>query len=273
MPAKRDPDRSALALFADELRAARERAGLTQDELAGQLNYSGTLVAMVESLKRVPQADFAGRLDAAFGTTGTFARLQERLRALPFTASFRPFAAFEETATALRTAAHALVPGLLQPPDYARAVLATVPNIAPGDLDERVAARLARQAILDRDDPPLLWAVLDEAVLHRPIGDDPTVMHGQLLHLADTAARRNVTIEIIPYAAGGHIGLLGAFVVAEFGDAPSVAYLETAADGQTVEDAPTVAAVVLKFDTLRSEALPRRASRELIMKVAENEWT
>jgi hypothetical protein len=165
------------------------------------------------------------------------------------------------------------VPGLLQTPDYARAVLATVPNIAPGDLDERVAARLARQAILDRDDPPLLWAVLDEAVLHRPIGDDPTVMHGQLLHLADTAARRNVTIEIIPYAAGGHIGLLGAFVVAEFGDAPSVAYLETAADGQTVEDAPTVAAVVLKFDTLRSEALPRRASRELIMKVAENEWT
>lgn len=62
MPAKRDPDRSALALFADELRAARERAGLTQDELAGRLNYSGTLVAMVESLKRVPQADFAGRL-------------------------------------------------------------------------------------------------------------------------------------------------------------------------------------------------------------------
>ncbi len=273
MPAKRDPDRSALALFADEMRAARDRAGLTQDELAGQLNYSGTLVAMVESLKRVPQADFAARLDAAFDTTGTFARLQERLRALPFAAWFRPFAAFEETATALRTFEHTLVPGLLQTSDYARAVLATVPNIAPDDLDERVAARLARQAILDRDDPPLLWAVLDEAVLHRPIGDDPKVMRGQLLHLADMAARRNVTIEIIPYTAGGHIGLLGAFVLADFGDAPSVAYLETAADGQTVEDASTVAAVVLKFDTLRSEALPRRASRELIMKVAEDAWT
>jgi hypothetical protein len=98
-------------------------------------------------------------------------------------------------------------------------------------------------------------------------------MHGQLLHLADMAARRNVTIEIIPYTAGGHIGLLGSFVVAEIGDAPSVAYLETAADGQTVEDASTVTAVMLKFDTLRSEALPRRTSRDLIMKVAEDKWT
>jgi hypothetical protein len=163
------------------------------------------------------------------------------------------------------------VPGLLQTPDYARAVLATVPNIAPGDLDERVTARMARQAILDRDDPPLLWAVLDEAMLHRPIGDDPKVMREQLAHLDEMAGRRNVTIEVIPYGAGGHVGLLGAFMLADFPDAPSVAYLETAASGQIVEDAKTVAAVILRFDTLRSEALPRRASRESILKVA-NEW-
>ena len=272
MAAKRDPDHSALALFADELRAARDKAGLTQDELAARVNYSTTLVAMVEGLKRVPQADFASRLDEALGTPGTFGRLQERLRVLPFTAPFRPFVAFEEMATALRAFEHVLVPGLLQTEAYARAVLATVPNIAPDDLDELVASRLARQQILDRDDPPLLWAVLDEAVLHRPIGEDPKVMREQLAYLAEMADRRNVTIGIIPYSAGGHIGLVGAFTVADFADAPSVAYLETAADGQTVEDAKTVTAVALRFDTLRSEALPRRASREKIMKVAEERW-
>ena len=105
MAAKRDPDRSALALFADELRAARDRAGLTQDELATRVNYSTTLVAMVESLKRVPQPDLAARLDDVLGTPGTFGRLQERLRALPFPASFRPFAAYEDLAVALRHAA------------------------------------------------------------------------------------------------------------------------------------------------------------------------
>ncbi len=271
MALRRDPDRSGLALFAEELRAARDRAGLSRDELAERLNYSGSLVGMVEAMKRVPQADFAVRCDEVFGTTGTFTRMQRNLRALPFTQSFRPFAAYEEVASSLRTFEHTLVPGLLQTEAYARAVLATVPNIAAGDLDERVAARLARQAILDRDDPPLLWAVLDEAVLHRPIGDDAKVMREQLFHLAEMAARRNVTIEVIPYSAGGHIGLLGAFVIAEFGGAPSVVYLETAADGQTLEDAPAVAGVVLHFDTLRSEALPRRVSRQLIMKVAD-EW-
>ena len=82
-----------MALFADEMRAARDRAGLTQDELAARVNYSTTLVAMVESLKRVPQADLAARMDEVLGTPGTFGRLQERLRSLPFPASFRPFAA------------------------------------------------------------------------------------------------------------------------------------------------------------------------------------
>ncbi len=267
----RDPDRATLALFADELRAAREQAGLSRDELAAKLNYSGSLVGMVEGLHRVPQTDFAHRCDVAFGTPGTFMRLQQRLRNLPFPVSFRPFAAYEELAISLRTFEHTLVPGLLQTPDYAEAVVGTRPNTARDEVDALVEARLARQAILERDDPPLLWAVIDEAVLHRPVGD-AKVMHGQLLHLAQLADRPNVTLQVIPYSAGGHIGLLGAFVIADFENAPSVVYLETAADGQTVEDAATVAAVILRFDTLRSEALPRGASRDMITKVAEQEW-
>lgn len=143
MAGRRDPDRSALSLFADELRAARDHAGLSREELGERLNYSGSLVGMVESLKRVPQADFAARCDEVFGTIGTFARLQRRLRTLPFTASFRPFAAYEEVAISLRTFEHALVPGLLQTPEYARAVLGTRPNTTTDELDDMVAARLA----------------------------------------------------------------------------------------------------------------------------------
>ena len=183
MSSKRDPDRSALALFADELRAAREQAGLSRDELAGQLNYSASLVAMVEGLHRVPQADFAARCDVVLGTSGTFARLQKRLRVLPFAASFRPFAAYEEAATSLRSFEHSHVPGLLQTAQYARAVLGIRANIPLDGLDDLVASRLARQGILDRDNPPMLWVVIDEAVLHREVGG-PKVMREQLLHLA-----------------------------------------------------------------------------------------
>lgn len=272
MALRRDPDRSALALFADELRAAREQAGLSQDDLAARVNYSVSLVAMVEALHRVPQADFAARCDVALGTPGTFARLQQRLRNLPFPASFRPFAAYEEVATSLRTFQHALVPGLLQTPDYARAVLATLPNTTEDELDQLVTARLARQVILDREHPPLLWAVIDEAALHRPVGD-AKIMNGQLRHLVDMADRPNITIQVIPHSAGCHIGLLGAFVAAEFRDSPGVVYLENAADGQTAEDVATVSTVLLRFDTLRSEALPRGASHEMIMRVAEQQWT
>jgi transcriptional regulator with XRE-family HTH domain len=271
MASRRDPDRSALALFADELRAARAQAGLSRDDLAVKVNYSASLIGMVEGLRRVPQADFAQRCDEAFGTPGTFARMQQRLRNLPFAASFRSFVEPEAAAASLRNFENMLVPGLLQTPEYARAVLATRPNTTDDEIEDLVAARLARQAILDRDDPPLLWCVLDEAVLHRPVGD-AKIMHDQLAHLVDMSARRNITVEVVPYSAGAHSGLLGAFVIADFDDAPSIVYLETAAEGETVEESSMVAKVALTFDTLRSEALPRGASRDLIMKVADEQW-
>jgi ribosome-binding protein aMBF1 (putative translation factor) len=89
MAARHDPDRAALTLFAEELRATRAKAGLSRDDLAARINYSSSLVGMVEGLHRVPQTDLAQRLDEALSTSGTFARMQQRLRDLPFAASFR----------------------------------------------------------------------------------------------------------------------------------------------------------------------------------------
>jgi hypothetical protein len=85
--------------------------------------------------------------------------------------------------------------------------------------------------------------------------------------------RPNVTVEVIPDTSGAHSGLLGAFVIADFADAPSVVYLETAAGGQIAEERSVVAGVTLAFDTLRSEALPGGVSRDLIRKAAEERWT
>ena len=269
----RERDTAALSLFADEMKAAREQRGWSQADLADQIPYSLSTISMVEALHRVPARDLAGHLDKAFDTPGTFTRLEGRLRDLPFPASFRPFAAYEAEATALYMFQHSLIPGLLQTPDYARAVLATRPNTTEDELDNLVAARLARQAILTRDDPPppLLWALIDEGVLRRPVAP-AEVMHDQLMDLVRMSQLPNVTIQVVPYSAGGHTGLLGAFVIADIDSSPGIVYVEDIADGRVFEDPGAVSRVMLRYRSLQSEALPKGASRDLIARVAEERW-
>jgi len=269
----RERDTAALSLFADEMKAAREQRGWSQADLADQIPYSLSTISMVEALHRVPTRDLAVHLDKAFGTPGTFTRLEGRLRDLPFPASFRPFAAYETEATALYVFEHSLVPGLLQTPGYARAVLATRPNTANDEIDNLVEARLARQAILTRDDPPapLLWALIDEGVLHRPVAP-VEVMYDQLMYLVEVSRRPNVAIQVVPYSAGGHTGLLGAFVIADLDASLGIVYVEDIADGRVFEDPGAVSRVTLRYKSLQSEALPKGASRELIARVAEERW-
>jgi transcriptional regulator with XRE-family HTH domain len=271
MAPARDNDHSALALFAAELQAARTRAALSRDELAARINYSPSLVGMVESMRRVPSLDFAQRCDDALATTGTFARLHAHLRTAPFPSWFRPFAQHEAEATSLRTFELVLVPGLLQIGAYARALLSTKVGATEDEVDQLVTARLERQAILDRDDPPLLWVLIDEGALRRPVGG-ADVMGAQMEHLVEMARRPNVVIQVIPIEVGAHQGLVGAFVIADFAKAPSIVYLETALAGLVVERAEDVAAVTLTYDTLKTEALPRAASLELLREVAKT-WT
>ncbi len=270
----RERDTAALSLFADELKAAREQRGWSQADLADQIPYSLSTISMVEALHRVPTRDLAVHLDKAFGTPGTFARLEGRLRDLPFPASFRPFAAYEAEATALYVFEHSLIPGLLQTPGYARAVLATRPNTAEDEIDNLVAARLARQAILTREDPPppLLWALIDEGVLYRPVAP-AEVMHDQLMHLVEISRRPNITVQVLPYSAGGHTGLLGAFTVADLDGNAGTVNVEDITDGRVFEDPGMVSRVTLRYKSLQSEALPKGASRELIARVAEERWT
>ena len=272
MAAKRETEKSALAPFADDLRAYREQAGMSREDFAARVNYSASMIAMIETRNRTPGRKFAALCDEVFGTPGTFARHERRLRDVPFSSGFRPFEPYEAEAVSLRLFEHTLIPGLLQTEDYARAVLETLPGATPDEVEERLAARMARQVILDRGEPPppVIWAVLDEAVLHREAGG-AKVMHGQLVHLAGMARRPNITVQVIP-SASLHPGLLGAFAIAEVSDSPGIiTYLENGDEGQTAEDPGVGARMNRRFDSLRTEALTGKASITLIEKATE-QW-
>jgi transcriptional regulator with XRE-family HTH domain len=267
----RDPDR---ALFADELRAVRKQANLSRDELGAKVGYSGASIGMIESMHRAPPRGIGKRLDAEFGLPGTFDRIEERLRGIPFATAFRPFVPHEVAARTLRWFEHSLIPGLLQTEDYARAVLATKPNTTEDEINRLVSERLELQLILEREDPPapLLWVLLDEGALTRPVADPP-VMRDQLKHLVHMTTIPNVTIQIVPYTARGHSGLLGAFIIADLDDSPGIVFLEDVLGGRVSEEPDVVAEATLRFDSLRSEALPKGVSREMMGSVAEEKWT
>src|ERR1022692_4177084 len=234
----RDSDNSGLALFAAELQAARAKAAVSRDELAARINYRASLIGMIESRRRAPRLDFAQRCDEALGTPGTLARLQQHARTTPLPAWFRPYAEIEATATQLRSWQPSFVDGLLP----------TEPNTTEDEVDQLVAARMERQLILDRESPPLLWAVIDEGALHRQ-ANDVKVMREQLLHLAEMSERPNINVEVVPYSAGAHYALSGAFAVADVDDTSRLAYLETVTEGYILESPAAVAEVMLIFDT------------------------
>lgn len=276
-----------MSLFVDEMRAMRETRGWSQAELARQASCSESLIAMVETYQRAPSQSLARSLDRAFATPGftedqetgawspgTFGRLWLKLRTVSFPMAFRPFAEREAVAIALRTFEHSFVPGLLQTADYARAVVATKPGAIEADIETDVSDRIARQWILTRDapPPPRLWVLLDEGILYRPVAP-VAVMRDQLDHLIAMSRLPNVTIQVVPYTAGGHSGLLGAFILADLTSTQSIVFLDDASGGHVAEDAPVVSDTALLFDALRSDALPKVASRDLIVKAVKERWT
>jgi transcriptional regulator with XRE-family HTH domain len=262
---------SVLSVFAEEMRLARARHGFSQDQLGDKVGYSGSLVSMIEACRRIPSLDFARRCDEATGTGGILSRLQALVAGEMYPSWFRPFAQYESEAASLRWCESLLVPGLLQTEDYARALLSTRVGTAEADIEQQVAARIERQVVLDRENPPLLWVLIDEGVLHRPVGG-PEVMRHQVEHLTEMAARPNIVVQVISADIGAHDGVNGAFAIADFADAPSVVYLETALTGMIVERRDQVDAVRVTYDGLRTEALPRAASARLLRE-AEKTWT
>lgn len=268
-------DDSDAVFFGGELRRARIAAGISsQDELASQLGYERTVVAKAESGDRPPSPEVAAAYGKLFPhLDGLIERWAERVRKAEgsYPGFFLNWVDAEKNATALFYWAPVLVPGILQVELYARALMAVVPD-GEESLEVRLAGRMERQQVLSRPHPPMVTAVMAEAVLHRGVGG-PKVMHEQLTYLAEAGQKPNVSIQVIPAESGAHAGLEGAVSIAEHDGGPTTVYLESLTAGQTIREPEIVAKVRRITDMLRCEALPRGASRELILKVAKDRWS
>lgn len=258
-----------IELLADELRRYRDAAGLTQVQLARRINFSESLVAMVETGKRIPKVDFIEACDQALGTGGGLDRIWKRMVRSTYPAWFRPFAGMEEVATAIFEYEAQAVPGLLQTEDYARAILrAGRPRDSDEEIEQHVAARMARQAILTRERPPLLWVALDEAVLRRPVGGR-AVMRAQLAHLVAAARVRHIVIQVLPFDAGEHAGMAGARIILSLPDEGDIVYVEAPGNGLIIGTPEEVAETALRFDLLRAVALSPGESIAMIAEMIE----
>lgn len=263
------PGASPAHHFGSEVRREREAAGMTQSALAELVPCDTATVSRVENGVTFPPDDaFARACSKAFSNEWflRFWKDSQTWGAAVFPQSLREFAAYEAEAVTLWAFEHSLIPGLLQVEAYALAVLQRHPDTTPEQAAERAAARIARQAVLDRDRPPKFWVLLDESALHREIGP-AKVMAEQLGHLVSVARRTNVTVQLIS-ARGAHVGLSGAFAVAETPET-TVAYVNHAADSMTTDSPATVALVCSRFDSLRTEAYRGSESLALMEEAAE----
>ncbi|MDQ7909214.1 helix-turn-helix transcriptional regulator [Phytohabitans sp. ZYX-F-186] len=228
-------------MLGSQLRKLREANGVTREAAGWEIRASESKISRME-LGRVgfKERDVADLL-TLYGVNDKTER--EALLALARQANtqgwwhrfgdvlpswFQAYLGLESNAGMIRTYEVQFVPGLLQSRDYARAVVMISHGAAGLDeIDRRVDVRMARQQLLTRPGAPHLWAVLDEAVLRRPIGGH-TVMRTQIAALIDATKLSNVTIQIVPFSAGGHAAAGGAFSILRFPDAelPDVVYME-----------------------------------------------
>ena len=167
---------------------------------------------------------------------------------------FEEYLGLEEAAVQIGTYEAQLVPGLLQTEEYASAVI-LLEYSNPKEISRRVSLRIARQAILSGADPTSLWAVLDEAALKRPLGG-PRAMRAQLKHLIEISQQPNITIQIMPFTAGGHAAAGGSFSVLHFAEdeLPDLVYLEQLGSAQYLVKQDVVATYIEVLDRLRVEA-------------------
>ncbi|TYB49556.1 helix-turn-helix domain-containing protein [Actinomadura chibensis] len=261
-PGKRNGASPMLIAFGKAFRRHRVATGLSQERLAVKLGVTTQYVSLVELGRTRCTYDFATAADDALETSG---EIQELWKDLVMDAAYPTWfdwPTIESDAVEITAYGLTVVPGLLQTPAYAAAIL--------HDDKEAVDARLKRQEILRRDDPPALTVLLDEAVLRRETGDKE-VMREQLEYLLSVAGP-TVTIQIIPNR-GEHSGNSGPFVVATLADRSEVVYVESAYRGLTLSEPDALARIAKTLLELRSLALPMSASLELIRRTVEELWT
>lgn len=262
-----------------ELKRLRETAGLTQEDVAERLDWHATKVFRIETGRTSPHPNDVRVMLEIYGVTDAGQRdalvqLAKDARQRGWWYTYRDvlpsryefFIGLEEEAATIRTFQLAVVPGLLQTEDYARALARGGPlGLDAEEIDRRVVVRMTRQQVLARQDRPQFWAIMDEAVIRRIVGG-PAVMRAQLLHLLAVSEQGNITLQVVPYSVGAHAGTEGSFVILGFAE-PSeidVVYMDTIGGSISVDNAEEVQHYATAFDHLRAVALSPDDTRDML---------
>ncbi|WNI15319.1 helix-turn-helix domain-containing protein [Actinacidiphila sp. ITFR-21] len=266
---KLDVTASSRELYGAELRYKREQAGLSLEEMGAMLFITKSHLSNLEVGQRRIQLDMAKELDRILNTDGFFVRNLEAGRSSPHPEFFADVAELETFAAGIWEWEPLLVPGLLQTPAYAAAVIRAYDPVATDDVArERQTARMERAGIFANPKTPRYWAVLDEAVIRRPVGGS-TVMAEQLRHLIAMIRRNRIIAQVLPFGAGAHAGMTGPLKLMTFTDDTPMAYYQAQETGSLTDNPATVKRSVLTYDLLGAAALSPEASLTLIEAAAE----
>ncbi len=250
-----------------QIRANRERAGLSQRELAKRVLMSPAMLSAMERGARGIKREHLERLDKALGTGGTLIDSWDTSSDLGLPEWYQDGAERERAAFEIREYSPLLVPGLLQTEEYARTILrAGLPTKTPAEIKELTRGRMERQATLKAECPPRLLVILDEGMLRRPIGGRET-MRGQLARLLKASNEPNISIQVVPYETEHHPGLSEAFTLYAIHDKGTVLYIETRRTGTGTDSPDDVDDYSRLFGDLLGAALPVAASRKLIERI------
>jgi transcriptional regulator with XRE-family HTH domain len=254
-------------VFGKLLRALREKAGLSQRELAERVYCSASLVSAIENGTKPAKLDLVKRIDDALNTGGAIIKVWPITTTGNYPSWFALVAELEKEARKIHEWELRIIPGLIQTSEYARALMRAGRPLDNDDkIEADVNARLERQEIFSRDNPPVAWFVLDESILYRMVGGSH-VMRNQLIKLEKMAEQTNVVIQVMPFTVTGHPGIEGPLRILEFSGSAPVWYTEGWYSGRMAETKDEVSSAMTCFDLIRASALPPGESMRTIAEV------
>ncbi|MFI6981835.1 helix-turn-helix domain-containing protein [Embleya sp. NPDC050154] len=257
----------SLKTFGVVLKALRDEAGLTQEEFAPLVGYSGHYVAKIEQGKRFPPKDLVTRSEAALGPTAgrvLKAAAQSLSRKAGLASWFRQWAGIEEDAVSLCTYECRAVPGLLQPETYVRTIFERrLPPLSEDQIEQQVVARLERQRLLIERPNTAFSFIIEQALLERRLGGTG-VTRALLDHLLAHTKLRNVEIQVMPLRKEDHAGIDGLIYLAETTEHNWVGYSEGQQSSVLITSPKDVSAMLQRYGRLRSQALGHDATVSLL---------
>ncbi|MER7758322.1 helix-turn-helix transcriptional regulator [Streptomyces sp. NPDC097619] len=246
-------------IYGDWLKAQREAAGLTQQQLADAAIMTRSHISHIEGGRRVPSKEDARRLDMALGTGDVLSSFLPH-GDVPVNEYFKPVLALERQATRIWEFASSFVPGLLQTESYARALFSSrFPPWSEEERDTNLVTRMERKKVLADPATPALWVVLDEGILRRPVGGGH-VMREQIDHMADLAETGRVRVHVLPFGRPPCQLMSGTLILMWFEDQPPLAYSEGTAWGKCIDSPSVVTHLQAVFALALSDALPLQES-------------